>query len=130
MIPVVPPKSVPKNKQELKADAEKFRNAIEKQVDLLKDNGIKIGKTAMVIGGVLTAGYLLTTLFTSDSKKSKLPKIQISNEKFPKKIKSDSWIVNSIKGYILAFLIGIAREKILEALENLDKDEQKKEDTI
>ncbi|MES2797181.1 MAG: hypothetical protein V4683_14515, partial [Bacteroidota bacterium] len=52
--------------------------------------------------------------------------LKIDTNNLPEKKKTkDSPLVSSIKGYILAFLIGIAREKIIEALAELKKDESK-----
>jgi hypothetical protein len=125
MIPVVPPKPDKKGKEQLKADASKFKEALEGQIENIKEKGLNIGKTALIAGGIAFAGYILIDLLTGSSKKNnKKAVLKIdSNNLVEKKATKDSWIVASIKGYILAFLIGIAREKIVEALAELKKDE-------
>lgn len=126
MIPVVPPKPNKKSKDVLQAESNKFKKAIETQIDNMAEKGIKIGKTALIVGGIAFAGYILFDAFFGNSEKKKKNKafLKIDSNKLPDKKKSnDSWIVASIKGYILAFIIGIAREKIVEALAELKKDE-------
>ena len=125
MRPVVPPKPNKKSKNVLQAESDKFKKAIETQIDNMAEKGIKIGKTALIAGGVAFAGYILfDLLFGNSDKKKKKAFLKIDSNKLPDKKKStDSWIVASIKGYILAFIIGIAREKIVEALAELKKDE-------
>jgi hypothetical protein len=125
MIPVVPPKPIKKSKEQLNADANKFKEALENQIENIKEKGLNIGKTALIAGGIAFAGYILIDIFNgSTKKKDKKAVIKLdSNNLVEKKTTKDSWIVASIKGYILAFLIGIAREKIVEALAELKKDE-------
>jgi hypothetical protein len=127
MIPVVPPKSDKKSKEELNEQANKYKTALENQIENIKEKGFNIGKTALIVGGIAFAGYILFDLFSGNNK-SKANKKAVfkvdSNNLLAKKETKDSWIVSSIKGYILAFLIGIAREKIAEALAELKKDDK------
>jgi hypothetical protein len=124
MIPVTPPEVNKKSKEELNAASNKFKSALENQIEQIKERGFTIGKTALVVGGIAFAGYILVDLFTGKEKKKK-GIIQLdANNHIEKKSKKDPWIIASIKGYILAFLIGIAREKIVEALEEINKNEQ------
>jgi hypothetical protein len=128
MIPVVPPKPNKKTKSELSEQSAKYKEAIENQIEKIKSQGLNIGKTALIVGGVAFAGFLLVELFTGFDKKPKNKKAIVQfnpNQISEKKKEKEPWIVSSIKGYILAFLIGIAREKIMEALAELKKDEAK-----
>lgn len=127
MIPVVPPKKrVKKSKEQLNAESSKFKEAIENQIESIKQKGFNIGKIALIAGGVAFAGYILVDLLTGKKKKkvNKDAIIKIDTSNLPEKEKKeDSFIVASIKSYIIAFLIGIAREKLLEALAEFKKDE-------
>lgn len=128
MIPVVPPKPHKKTKSELSEQSAKYKEAIENQIEKIKSQGVNIGKTALIVGGVAFAGYLLFDLLTGSNKRAKNKKSIVQFNPNPiseKKKEKEPWIVSSIKGYILAFLIGIAREKIMEALAELKKDEAK-----
>lgn len=127
MIPVVPPKKrVRKSKEQLNAESNKFKVAIENQIESIKQKGFNIGKIALIAGGVAFCGYILVDLLTGGKKKksNKESVIKIDTGNAPEKVKKeDSYIVSSIKGYIIAFLIGVAREKLLEALAEFKKDE-------
>jgi hypothetical protein len=126
MIPIVPPKPKKKLKSEKKSDQNKFKAALESKFDNIKANGLNVGKTALIAGGIAFAGYLLIDLITGKNKtKNRKAYLKIDADKLEKKKTKDSWIVASIKGYMMAFLIGIAREKIMEALAELKKDEAK-----
>ena len=128
MIPVVPPKPNKKSKEELSAESKKFKEAIETQIESIKERWLNIGKMALIAGGVAFAGYILFDFIAGSVKKkgNKNAVLKIDTNNLPEKKKTkDSPLVSSIKGYILAFLIGIAREKIVEALAELKKDESK-----
>lgn len=121
MIPVVPPKKEPN--AELRAQGSKIIDSIEKKVEEIRQNGLNIGQTALWVGGIAFASYLLIDLLTGKSKKTK---VKLRTTDIPIKAKTkDSWIVSSIKGYILAFVLGIVKEKIVDALKELEKAEQK-----
>ncbi len=125
MIPVVPPKPNKKSKEELNNESNKFKAALESQIENIKETGFNIGKTALIVGGIAFAGYILADLFSGKTGNKKKGVIKIDTNSLEKKKTKDSWIVSSIKGYILAFVIGIAKEKIMEALAELKKDEAK-----
>ena len=128
MIPIVPPKPLKKTKEELNAEADKFKLALEKQIEDIKEKGLNIGKIALIVGGLAFGGYLLVDFLTGKSKKKTNKKsiLQMDTNKLPEpKYKKESWIVKNIKGYLLAFLIGVIREKILEALAELKKEDAK-----
>ncbi len=126
MVPVIPPKAEKKSKKELSALADKYKNAIEDQLEGIKEKGLDIGKTALIIGGIAFGGYILFDLFFGEKeksfKKAKFLKLN-SNKLSETKNTKDSWVVSSIKGYILAFILGIAKEKLLEALAEFKKEE-------
>jgi hypothetical protein len=128
MIPIAPPKPVKKTKEELNAEAEKFKQALESQIENIKEKGLNIGKIALIVGGIAFGGYILVDFLTKKSKKKNNKKsiFHIETNKRPEsKIKKESWIVKNIKGYMLAFLIGVVREKIFEALAELKKEDAK-----
>lgn len=128
MIPVVPPKPEKKSKKELSDLSDKYKTAIENQIEAIKEKGINIGKTALIAGGIAFGGYIIFDLIFGEKekefKKSKI--LKLNNLPEGKKIR-ENWLVSSIKGYILAFILGIAKEKLLEALAEFKKDETKKD---
>ncbi|MFC0185454.1 hypothetical protein SAMN04515674_103238 [Pseudarcicella hirudinis] len=129
-----PPKKASDRKLELFKEAQEYKKAIDSQVNELKTETFQVGKTTLIIGGVLAGAYLLFNLFVKDDKKSKKQKIVIDeNSNLPVVVSeepaNDSWIVSSIKGYILAFLMSIAKEKILQAFTHLNEDNAEKVNT-
>jgi hypothetical protein len=64
--------------------------------------------------------YLLFRWLSPADKKTKVKEIVYDeNTNLPvavKEPKEESWIISSIKGYIMSFLIAIAKDKILEAI--------------
>lgn len=116
-------------KEELYQAREQYRQEIESQVKDLRSKAEQIGKTVLVVGGVFAGAYLLYSLFFGGSeKKKKKQVVSIDNKLVPIKVKEedkeDSWIVSSIKTYIISFLIAIAREKLSEVLQFLKESEE------
>jgi hypothetical protein len=126
MIPIVPPKTNQSTEKLYKANGSKLKEIVEQKVDAWADKNLQIGKWALIAGAAAFGGYVLIDFFTEKKKRKKIviegPSKALSNKK-PNK---DSWVINSIKGYILAFLLNIAKEKLVEALAKLNNDEQEK----
>ena len=79
-----------------------------------------LNEIKLVIGGVLFGTYLLFKWLSPADKKTKVKEIVYDeNTNLPvavKEPKEESWIISSIKGYIMSLLIAIAKDKILEAI--------------
>jgi hypothetical protein len=114
MIPIVPPKTDTTTEALYKQSRNNLKKLVENKMDAWASDKLRIGKIALIAGGVAFAGYILAELFFAKKKKT-----YPSNQLKPIKDK-DPWIVKSIKGYILAFLLTIAKEKIITALEQLN----------
>ena len=129
MFPAVSPKKTSERKKELHKEAQAYKKTIDGQVNDLKTEAARIGTTALIVGTALAGVYVLFSLLTSDSKEEKKIK-KVENSNLPvvvKKDKSgDSWIVSSIKGYIVAFVMAIAKDKIMEALAILKENNDSK----
>lgn len=116
-------------KEVLYNNAEKYKRALEEQVDILKENAGQISKVAIVIGGTLTVSYLLFKLLTGSSKKKRKkeyyqPSAQLSVPQY----KEESVIIRTIKGYIATFLIAIAQQKLQEVIAHF-KENNAEEDS-
>ena len=129
MFPAVSPKKTSERKKELHKEAQAYKKTIDGQVNDLKTEAARIGTTALIVGTALAGVYVLFSLLTSDSKEDKKIK-KVENLNLPvvvKKDKSgDSWVVSSIKGYIVAFVMAIAKDKIMEALAILKENNDPK----
>ncbi len=116
-------KSFSDRKASLKQVTEKYKNAIENQVGDLKENAGKIGRNAMVIGGVLVVGYLVARLIAGSEKKQ----VKIDENYHPNMpvapVRREFGLVSLIKQQIALFLVAIAKEKLLEAIEQIRKND-------
>ena len=109
-------------KEILHRDTEKYKQAIEEQVDILKQNAGQISKVAIVIGGALAVSYLLVRLFTRGNRKNK--KLGYDAQHHPVRAtmpvyREESVFARTIKGYIATFLIALAQQKLQEVVAHL-----------
>jgi len=129
MFPTVSPKKTSERKIQLHKEAQAYKKTIDGQVNDLKTEAARIGTTALIVGTALAGVYVIFSLFTSESKKKKELQI-VENSNLPvvvKKEKSkDSWIISSIKGYMMAFFMAIAKDKIMEAMSILKENNDPK----
>jgi hypothetical protein len=107
-------------KESLHRNTEKYKQAIEEQVNILKENAGQISKVALVIGGTLTVTYLLVKILSRSRKKKATilyhPGIDQTQAITVPRIKEESVIVRTIKGYIATFLIALAQQKLQEVI--------------
>ena len=104
-------------KEALHRNTEKYKQAIEEQVDIFKENAGQISRVALVIGGTLAVSYLLVKLLTGSSRKKRQKLSQAKGDEVQAPYyKEESIIVRTIKGYIATFLIAIAQQKLQEVI--------------
>lgn len=119
-IPVVPPKGVSREerKEFLQESANKYLEAIEMQIGDLK----KVGKNALVIGGVVLTAYALTELLLPSTKQKKTldPKPIIHEE--GDNNDEDSFVWAALKGVTTSVLLTIAKNKLLGIIDNLTNE--------
>lgn len=119
-IPVVPPKTASREerKEFLQESANKYLEAIETQIGDLK----KVGKNALVIGGVVLTAYALTELLLPSTKQkiSIDPKPIVQEEDDDNDEDSFAWA--ALKGVATSVLLTLAKNKLLEIIENLTTD--------
>jgi hypothetical protein len=116
-------------KNELTLARDQYRSDIENQVKDIKERAFTVGKTVAIVGIAFAGIYLIFDTFFGEDEKKKSKKVQyVDNQNLPVLVREedsdDSGIIGSIKGYILAFLIGVAREKIKEALAYLTQQKE------
>lgn len=131
MFPVVSPKKISERKQALHLEAKEYKKTIDGQVSNLKTEATRIGTTALIIGGVLATTYLLFNFLSADSDKKEKVKVAVAESNnlpvvVKKEKKEESWIISSIKGYMLSFLMAIAKDKVMEALSILKENHAEK----
>jgi len=115
-VPIVPPKTSREERKELLQESiDKYLGAIETQIGDLK----KVGKNALVIGGIIVAVYAITELLLPEGTEEKqesepLPIIEPEKEK-----EGDSMLWSAMKGAATTVLLAIAKEKLLELIDHL-----------
>ena len=130
MFPTVSPKKTSERKIELHKEAQDYKKTIDGQVNDIKSEATRIGTTVLVVGAALATVYAIFSLFTADSEPKKKKIKVIENSNLPLIIKkekgTESWLVSSIKGYIITFLMAIAKDKIMEAMTILKENNDPK----
>lgn len=120
MFPTVSPKKTSDRKIELHKEAQAYKKTIDGQVNDLKSEAARIGTTALIVGTALASVYVIFSFFASDSEPKKKKIKVVENSNLPvavtKEKGTESWLVSSIKGYIVAFLMALAKDKIMEAM--------------
>ena len=113
-VPIVPPKgNREERKEQLQESIDKYLGAIETQIGDLK----KVGKNALVIGGIIVAVYALTELLLPEGRK-------VAEEPEPMPVQEpekdgDSMLWSAMKGAAASVLLAIAKEKLLELIDHL-----------
>jgi len=111
-------KTLNETKEELIRKTETYKHTIEDQINELKGDAAKIGRVALIAGGVI----LLTYLLVKGKKNDKTDKfIDLDGRKYalaPVK-KNEPFIVKSIRKYLIIFLASLAKQKLALYLERL-----------
>lgn len=118
-IPVIPPKTASREerKEFLQESANKYLEAIEMQIGDLK----KVGKNALVIGGVVLTAYALTEfLLPSDKQKTSFNPKPIEQEDDDNDENSFVWA--ALKGVATSVLLAVAKNKLLGIIDNFTTD--------
>lgn len=109
-------------REELQSANDNFKNALESQLDEVKHNFDKVGKSALIVGAGLMAAYLLSTAFIGSDKKEKLKK-----EKTQKREGThfkDNLLSATLKEQAIIFLLGLATDRLSRFLKETDKHEK------
>lgn len=102
-------------RQKLLSSSQKYKQALEEQVSSLKENAMKVALQGLVFGGVAIGTWLLVKTLVGKSAPEEKPSKEVPA---PAMSSFTSGIVASIQGAIASFLLSIAREKIMEVIEN------------
>jgi len=98
-------------REKLLSSTNKYKRALENQVEDLKASTVKIAIQGLVFGGVALGSYLIVKAFQKKTPEAK------NEATLPAKSSISSKIFASIQSYIASFLLSIAREKITQYLE-------------
>lgn len=131
--------SLAAKKEALSRQSELYKQAIEEQVNDIKENAGQLSKKALIIGAGVVAGYFLLKVFIkAGNKKVHVPAKTTSYDNkgyiydsfanghskplMAPAVRTEPLIVSLIKQQIAIFLIGLAKQKIQEALNHFHKE--------
>lgn len=116
-VPIVPPKTNREERKELLQESiDKYLGAIETQIGDLK----KVGKNALVIGGIIVAVYAITELLLPEGEEKQADEPLLLPEPEPAKEKEgDSLLWGALKGAATSVLLAVAKEKLMELIDHL-----------
>jgi uncharacterized membrane protein YidH (DUF202 family) len=99
-------------KSQLENIAKSASDAIQNQLVDYKDKG----KNLLIIGGIIVAAYAITKVFSDDTEE---------DESVEKKSES-SFVGTALTGVVTSVLLTLAKNKILELIEQLNQNEETK----
>lgn len=114
-------------KEELSRTTERYKQAIEDQVTILKHDAGKVTRTALIVGGAAFGTYLVARAIANRKKKKRqaneimYPYPSAHSHGVATPTKSASPMGNLIKRQIALFLIAIAKKQIVKAIERTGK---------
>lgn len=114
-------------KQELEKQNKAYKGALQNQLNNLKGDVQKVGKSALLIGGSLLATYLLVDALTAKRKKKKKNKDKsgAAEEVIIKKPAKDNLLLSTAKEQAVIFLLGLAAQQLGSFLSELDSKDDK-----
>lgn len=112
------PDTLNMERQKLISSSQKYKQALEEQVSGLKENAMKVALQGLVFGGIAIGTWLLVKMLAGKPEKEE--KSELNGQSHPALSAGSftSGIVASIQAAIASFLLSIAREKIMEVIEN------------
>lgn len=113
-------------REELENKNNALKGSLQDQLNNLKGDVQKVGKSALLIGGSLLATYLLVDALTSKTKKKKKNKDKDrGEEEVVKKPAKDNLLLSTAKEQAVIFLLGLAAQQLATFLSELDsKDDE------
>ncbi|MFL0161309.1 hypothetical protein [Aquirufa salirivi] len=100
-------------KEELIAQAETYEKELSEEVGEIKQQIKEKGSQALLIGGVLLGSYLLYSFLSGSEKK---PKLETKE--------GGSFLGGAIKSYAIALALSLAKDKLVEFLQQLEENNQ------
>lgn len=108
-----------RKKQQLENSLESATLAIKNQLGDYKDKS----KNLLIIGGIVVAAYAFSKIFMDDDEQ------EDTKPENSKKEDSPSFVSSAMSGIVTSVLLSLAKNKILELIEQLNKDSDGTEET-
>ncbi|RXK49649.1 hypothetical protein [Aquirufa rosea] len=103
-------------KEDLIAQAAIYEKELSSEVGEIKQQIKEKGSQVLLIGGVLLSAYLVYSLFSDSDKSEKKSK--------PESKEGGSFLGGAIKSYAIALALSLAKDKLLEYLQQLEENNQ------
>ena len=111
-------------REELEKCNQAYKNALGRQLDNLKGDFNKVGKSALWIGGVLFATFFLVDTLTAKSKSKKSKAKKEATEPVAKPVKEDNMLMSAVKEQVIIFLLGLAAQRLSKFLNELKSEDE------
>lgn len=108
-------------KEKLAKSSEDLKKALDVEIDKLKENAGEWGKVVMVAGGALFLTYMVVKAFRKSKPKKHQNKEQMY---YPVPAKPSNTLGRKILEQIAFFVLAIAKQKVLQILEQKQKHEK------
>ena len=115
-------------KSALKELSAKYRQRLEAKIEDLEIDTKRIGKQALVIGGTITAVYLLLELLLPDDESEGRAVNSQANKPIVIEQRS-SWLTKTVTSLALSWALEVARQKLTEFLATHQQTEDEVKDT-
>ena len=114
--------SIDKKRDKLISKSSSFKDALTKNIDDIKNGSASISNAALIGGGILLGGYVLYKLLSSTDYEEEV--IEVPQDKLVviKTPKQESFLGRSIKQSIATFLLAIAKQKLMEYLDDQQEE--------
>lgn len=104
-------------REQLEVQAQLYQQELTEKVDDLKEQAKARGEQILWVGGILAGSYLLYSMFSG--KEKKFSKVIVEKE--------SSFLSSALKSYAIAFALSLAKDKLVQYLDSLEKREEVKE---
>lgn len=113
--------------QHLMDDATFYRSKLEGQWGDLKSGAKEYGKHALIIGGIVTATFLVMNALLPDAEEELEEEIEPVSQKIKEKVKTENTVVNAAKSLVWTLAIGWAQQKLKNFIANDDNGNEDSE---
>lgn len=114
--------NVPTQREALVEKTRQLKQAVEDQISSFQQDLSKSGKTALIVGGAFLAGYTIYRAFFG-RKKVYVP-VKDGQELVHIKTENNNGFWAMVQGALTSLLLAIAREKLLQLLDQYTKQNE------
>ena len=110
------------HKERLKQSTEDLKKALEVEIDRVKENAGEVGKIALIAGGAILLTFTVVRVFRKSKKKKKMAEVEQIH--YPAPVKHSNLVARRISEHIAFFVLGMAKQKLADYLEQRKNHER------